>query len=538
MTISKLFFVFSLSLFFTCNTFAFGKNSEGDSFVDTGSWGDFTPRAFLQADKRWPVFRAVGEVSKGGFPCDFRGGSCFVRKNYRFETVTPQQQQRVAEIGVGWPIFDVERSSTGTLRTIQILNLNNRAIARMDKISSSGRLGVEGGFTISAQRINPTMGNGEPVGQVEGRDTAWSSAHPSSYYYILPKGPVFGMTTVSDMMWGGLVQNFFSNNPGARGLLNGTFWCHSDQWKLSEGILESLILNETFDMNSCKGSKIMSSETEKSVSELAANFFFNRVDSRVTLHKRNNYQYEVKTNREWICPFDCDGSVYQVNLPGHESAIAITSDRRTWTSSTKFKIKIVLADWDKDGHGLAISNGDLFGSNIDLRDIVNNPGIYKDIVAVIVSEIKDNHGMDSQGNGVYTQHTYIAFPPTVYGGVPEKYSKGLSKYYTEGESLDEFEHSVQLAYQMKILDSILAMMPDQVQTSPELADAEEKLDELMAFWRYKITSGNYKSISPDLVFDILSESDSTTATSWQGPHKRKPITGKIEWILKKLKVDF
>ncbi|MEO0335561.1 MAG: hypothetical protein AAF202_04175, partial [Pseudomonadota bacterium] len=314
-----------------------------------------------------------------------------------------------------------------------------------------------------------------------------------------------------------------------RGMLNGTFWCQSDEWDLAEGVIDSVLVNENFDMTACEGSKIISSETEKSVRELGANWFFNRVDSFVTLHNRDDYQYEVQTNREWVCPFDCDGSVYRVNLPGHPEAIAITSDRRTWTSSTKFKIKIVMVDWDKDGFGVNIKNGDLFGSNIDLRDIVNRPDLYKDIVAVIVSEIKDNAGMDRQGNGVYTQHTYISFPPRVYGGVPESYSAGLMRFL-EGADRQEALKLIRVSYQMKLLDAVFAMMPDQLQTSPELSDAEEKLDELMAFNRYQITA-NHRSLSADLLFDIVSESDSTSAVSWQGPHRDRPIQGKIDFLI-------
>jgi hypothetical protein len=158
-----LFIIVLINVFDSHFIMAFGKKFEGDSAVDTGGFGEFTPRAFLQASKTWTVFRAVGRVSKGGFPCDFTGGSCFYDKDYRFEEVFPQQQKRLAEIGTGWPLFTVNRKSSGTLRTIEMKNLANRTLLRMDKISSTGRLGVEGAFTTSAQRIDQN-GNGIPLG--------------------------------------------------------------------------------------------------------------------------------------------------------------------------------------------------------------------------------------------------------------------------------------------------------------------------------------------------------------------------------------
>jgi len=91
---------------------------------------------------------------------------------------------------------------------------------------------------------------------------------------------------------------------------------------------------------------------------------------------------------------------------------------------------------------------------------------------------------------------------------------------------------IQVAYQLKVLDSIFAMMPDQMQTSPELADAEEKLDELMAFWRFRLT-GDIRSITPDLAFDINSEIDSTTASSWSRSGLRA-VKGKVDWMLDSL----
>ena len=92
---------------------------------------------------------------------------------------------------------------------------------------------------------------------------------------------------------------------------------------------------------------------------------------------------------------------------------------------------------------------------------------------------------------------------------------------------------------MKLLDGIFAAMPDQTQSSPELFDAEEKLDELLMFTelgRQKNQSKGINAITPDMVFDIYSEVDATTSASWHHPILNKRKRGKIEWLFKHIGV--
>ncbi len=527
--------------------------SPAETITDTGSFGPFAPRHLLDKEDPWQVFRFVGTTTKSNFPCDSNGGSCAVTKDYTAQFVVPDEQDRVMTAGRHSDLYKVERRYNGTFRFVDIKSMSNPSFAVISDQINTSRLGFDGAEVSTVQR-RPSLTKlfGEDmssIGHVESKAAAYSNRNPHSFYYHVDDGgrpswgdtdkeSQFGLTVVEDLMLAGQVSNWFKSRPQQENLRSATTWCHSDNWRLNNDFVATFLKADYFDMEGCQDEKLITSRTSRSVSELAANFFFNRVDSDVTLHFLDDFTYRATANREFVCPFDCDGTSYGVEIDGRKK-ILITTDRRTFTSSTKFKIKIVMIDWDNDGFQL--ESGEKIGphSNLDLRRIKNDPVARKDIVAVIVSEIKDTQSFNvSSGNGTYTQKTVIAFPPRPREGyIPPDEEARLSKYTNDSANRE-------LLYSFKLLDAVFAMLPDQVQTSPELADAEEKLDEARLWLYLKMekaratlidtygNDGDARIISTDLLFDIKSEVDATTAPSWGNPERRGRLkTGKIEWLL-------
>ena len=308
------------------------------------------------------------------------------------------------------------------------------------------------------------------------------------------------------------MQNAYQKTPFAPRFRDGTYWCDSNSWNPAGG-LQNLLSNDEFDMKNCDGHPLLSSTTATALSSQIDGLLFNRQDSEVHVYN-SNQEYKVVTNVNWFCLFDCDGSTYSIFLPQNPRIpkVFIASDKFNWLSSSKFKVKVVYVDNDASGMPKA--------NNISLNDITSNPDIYKRIVAVIISEVLS--GNQAGGSANWTQNTFLMFPPPV-DSQPGDAKAAESNFISK----------------VKLLDGIFAMMPDQVQTSPELRDAEEKLDELRFFMRLQgVGAGHPIDISDaadaDLMFDIFSPFDATTAVTWQSPLRAAPKLGKIETTLKTL----
>ena len=67
--------------------------------------------------------------------------------------------------------------------------------------------------------------------------------------------------------------------------------------------------------------------------------------------------------------------------------IRVSSDRWNWLSKNRVKFKVVEVDWDNDGFNL-----DTRGNSINLNTMANDSAANRDVVALIVSEIKDRQG--------------------------------------------------------------------------------------------------------------------------------------------------
>ncbi len=484
----------------------------------TGSFGAFSPKAFVESSQHWNVYRLSGKHSKSGFPCTGQGTRCSRTKDYTIERDLRSQLRTTSiNMGIGTPEGQVHRESLGTKRTVEIKGLNNLVYSRLDEVRGSSRLGFDGSQVSTAMKTLGLYGGEVMLGHIEGKGAAWATLQPSSFYYSSGNSseytPQFGLTVVEKLMPIGLIQNYFANTPMRERMRDGTYWCQSDAWRLTHSLVEGAFKGDEFDMSGCQGSLVLGSTTKNSLVERSAGFFLNRQDSHVSLATTAGQQdFDIKVTTNWFCPFDCDGSTYELLVNGRPK-IQIDSDRWNWLSSTGFKIKVVRIDWQNDGFQ---------DFDKDLNALANNPRAYHDIVAVIVSEVADSHG-EGYSNGSWTQHTYIMFPPL----------NNREEIYPE---VAKSSHDLKIAFDMKLLDSVLAAMPDQVQASPELSDAEEKLDEMRLFHKLLIDpSKGLAPIDADLVFDIYSPMDATTAATWQRPQSSQVSPGKVEWLLKVLK---
>lgn len=480
--------------------------------MGTGSYGDFDPKPFLEASTPWTVYRFEGPYNKSGYPCDNMGNSCRTSKEHTIASLRSQRRTTGINVGIPTMLGKVLRNYNGTQSSVELRGLNNVTYSRLDQSKASSRMGADGSEVTTATKTFSEglhgISTNKQVGHVEGKGAAWARTLPHSFYYTKNEKSHFGLTFLERMTMGNMVKNFFKSTPGAQNIREGSFWCKSDNWRLSNGFLEKLIKNDEFDMSQCDGTKLLTSKTETGFGDFVESFFLNRQDSNVTLHTLNNYQYHVESKKEWFCPFDCDGTNYSLHFNGQViPKVRIDSDKWNYLSRNKVKVKVVRVDWDDDG---------FYGEGRELKDLVSNPAFMKDIVAIIITEMADTAGKGIH-NGNWTQKSFISFPPKINGRV---YGGSAAKHKT---------------YAIKLVDGILAMMPDQTKSSPELRDIEEKIDELRLYRRID-KHGISRSITSDIMFDIYKSSDPTTTVTWKKPTSSKTKKGKIEWTLKAIGV--
>lgn len=494
----------------------------------TGSYGDFAPSIFLE--NQWKVFQAVGPSSRTGFPCDSTGNVCRRSRKYRLQTLTQQQRRgtdgagRVGiQVGNSRAMGEVEREDSGSYNKVFVKALNDANLARIDGTGASARLGFDGAFTETLTRF---FGFGayqqpETLMTIDSKGAAWTRLNPLSFYFVNPDNAnesAFGFTLVDKQMLLGQLQNYWNRTPRVERMREGTFWCQSDRWRLARSTFEGVFKNDEFDEAACSQNMMFKSQTRNTLLNSAQGFFLNRQDSEL-YDPATRITYVVEANPQWICLFDCDGTYYNIKLGGRVK-VKISSDRWNWFSKTRFKIKVVMIDWDNDGF-------EFDNRSVDLFKLTDNPYVMKDIVAVIVSEIKDVRGDFS--SAFWTQNTHIMFPPAIGGGPMAR----------------ETDHKKIALYQIKLLDGILAMMPDQVQMSPELNDAEEKLDEISYFLRREelveqMRQNRARGVNDELIVnekyfeDIYSRVDATTAVTWKRPYDERIHEGKIPWTLNQL----
>lgn len=495
----------------------------------TGSFGQFSPKAFVEAPNPWKVYRFSGPHSKMNFPCDSMGNACTREKNYGVFDVVAQKRKSSIDVGVGTPMGDISRRKSGTETKIEIKLPNNLAVARIDGTSASSRLGFDAASSLTMSINEGLYGGNFTLGHVEGKDAAWARINPHSFYFHQNDQSYLGLTIVEKQMLLGQVRNFLNKTPMTQNLREGTYWCLSDEWKVSRSTIEKIFSNDEFDIDKCKGQALLSSNTKhfltekvgsiEGISSTAQHYFLNRADSIVKVQEPN-LSYHISTNTEWFCPFDCDGSQYSISMNSVQTkpVVKISSDKWNFQSSSKFKLKVVR--FNKKGVDVTSHL-----SSLTLKQLAEEARNYQDVVAVLISEITDSQG-NGFSNGQWTQHTYVMLPPTFNNdNIPENF-----KNIEDGRVI----------YNLKLLDGILAMMPDQIQYSPELFDVEEKLDELILFLALKQGLAKNKPIKEIItahrLFDIYMPTDPTSAINWKnGGDGPGQDAGKINWILNQLK---
>jgi hypothetical protein len=495
-------------LFSGCGDTGADLGDDGRAQLDvgeTGSLGAFSPKAFLEAETPWRVIRIQGPHR---LSCTTAGGAayperCTRDKEYTFFDVRPQQRQSSIHTGVGTPLFKVVRKTSPVLREVEITYNSNVVPARLDGTSISSRLQFDSAQTITATRTGDGLyDRSHTVGHVEGKKgNEWVRLAPFSYYYHGGDDTSFGVSSVEQMYPASIFRE-------------GTYLCRSDAWRLTENFLQRLVAADTFDMEQCEDGKLLASRTQIDLSGLVGSLILGRQDSQVNLYDGGApASYLVRSRREWACLFDCDGTTYSIHTAGESGPAALHIESNRWNiqSNSQFKIKVVRADWNGDGQ--------FSGLGADLRDVAGQQEIYREIVAVVVSEAVDGRGdgLDAQ----WTQNTYVMFPPVA----------GREEIFEEAFRASS---DTELLYDLKLLDAALALMPDQTPNSPELADVEEKADELRLVQALTVNRQLPDPVHADLLFDVYSEYDATTAASWQHPGDDAPRPGKIRWLLDKL----
>ena len=145
----------------------------------TGSYGDFSPKAFVEAAKPWTVYRMSGKYSKNGFPCDSMGTACSTDKDYTITPLRAQVRRSSIDVGVGMPIGTVVRHESGSIRSIEIKNVNGLVLARLDGNRTSSRLGGDASASTTASRSSGDLyGSNVDLGHIESKDAAWAKLNP------------------------------------------------------------------------------------------------------------------------------------------------------------------------------------------------------------------------------------------------------------------------------------------------------------------------------------------------------------------------
>lgn len=469
-----------------------------------GSYGQFDPKHFIENETPWIVFRAVGKVNKSGYPCDGQGGTCMREKDYVLTSVRSQVRRTGINVGVPTTLAQIFRRQGGTATRIELKEPSGIVLLRADGTRSASRLGFDAAASHTLARINGLYSSAD-IATVETKDAAWARLNPISAYEMAEGQAKFKVTAVKKTLAFGLFRNFVRNTPMQEQIKDGTIWCDSNSWRLTQTSVEGLFKNDEIDMNACEGRPLMESRTKiDSLGRVFQNYFLSRQDSTVTL-SRSGSQYQVEAKTDWFCPFDCDGSVYRMAQSGSQRSVMIASDRFNFLSSTGLKIKVVMVDWDGDGFNLD-------PHNVDLKGLAQNPSLQRDVVAVIATEVTDANAV-TYNNGQWTERTLIMFPP---------------RSANPAHNADRRDQAMK--YNIRLLDSLLAMMPDQVQMSPELKDAEEKLDELRVILRLQGANGSrsIEQLSADLALDIFTDIDVTTTPGLNGNK------GKVQWAMSEL----
>lgn len=415
---------------------------------------------------------------------------------------------------------------SGSVESTAVVAVDNTYIARFDETEaqqqnavtnmrfSEGQVTTLSGFDSTGAQV--------PRGHIEEADAPWQINQTESYYKNTVEGPKF-ITTVVEKI-------YTSTEDGKEGTRGGTFWCNSDDFKLTTDSWKRFFKNDDFDMAQCRISpgEITSDGTNEVLQAIQGGE--SRVNSDVTLNTSNNevFKYRSESDKCGIggFSFDCNGTQYFIDAyhkKGHKiRPVHVNSDRLKWSMTTTSEdhfgyyenfpnAKFITLnyrnnpgfigiddydDWihNPNGYGLALLihdktdemlaanlDGDVCGYDDDEFD-----GGYKFGGKVEITDTKEI-AQTCKMFTKYTLHYYIMFPKKVAGKEMDTYEK------------------------MAILDRVLAAMPDQAQPSKELHAAEEFGDAIQILARYNATGNPSQATNFDILVDLATEEDSTSA---------------------------
>lgn len=323
-----------------------------------------------------------------------------------------------------------------------------------------------------------------------------------------------------------VIERVLVGTNGEENIRLATLWCDSDEYKLNKNTFVKFFQGDRFNMNQCGGDKSpILSDTNTSIGGFLKQAFTNRSSSTITLKnpsdRKQALQYASDSD---VSVLFNNGTEYKVAVNGSNQMYINSEVYQSMSNSTRSfdgsvevnypKVKMVTVNWNhqKKFEGIKEESWLDTSKNNSATALIafeKTGEIYTQLDGKTCSygdgwasmTVHDSSGQSVVGDEArakickpskrYDVNMYILFPPTING-----------KQLTEEEKV-------------ALLDQALASMPDQTQSSPELAASEEYLDEIRAFEKFEATK-DPSSIDFPLMVDIGTEEDhiTTQAKAW------------------------
>lgn len=439
-------------------------------------------------------------------------------------------------IGVNQTLGEFESEDNGSQEQTTLKTPSGVSIFRIDEIEAKSKLGFDEAQTQTFS-VFDKRGNLVELGHIEESDARNSINQPESLYKRVGGRDEFVTTVVERLRVG---------DEGQESMRFSTQWCNSDKYKVSKDFVK-VLYNDSFDWSDCpKNQRPFISDTKNGIGASLKQFAFERSSSNVSIHNPETKEHELKylsdSDVDKMC-IDCRGTEYMIKM-GEDTPIHVNGEQYESLANGDYsptyypdvrwsvpKAKLLTLnfkgkkdfkghqDWtDNDLSNISMESAvalvvrevvgkiytNLSGKQCAYKKSSGWSGVLGDPFVFTDSKIRKMYNGNASGvftsnktlrrdfaltcrpAYTYTINHYVLFPPTI-----------------NGKSLSNYEKLV-------LSDQILATMPDQAQSSPELALSEKSIDMLRAFERYHHTK-NPESIDFDLAVDIATEEDHSSA---------------------------
>lgn len=495
------------------------------------TYGNWEPTPFL--DQGWAGYHIVSQVIKMKNLVSYSTGSGDNKSNYTVGPRCPdgdckyKKQTSIYRVGTkgfekhsklapNIPVGHVAAYDNGSAEETKLLNSQNVAIASITEREAQSKLRFDDAqettlVTFNAEGIIPKV-----VGHIQESDAPHLFNQPETVYETVNGQDKF-LTTV--------IERIGLESEGKESFRLATLWCQSDKFMLNKSTFTKYFAQDEFDISQCgKANMPIISDTHNGAMSGAKQLFTGRSASTVEVQNPANGQHELK--------YKADSNVSILFGNGTEYMIEHGGKNVVFINSEKYQsMKNCPADGILGGTcnspkaKMVTFNRQLSGGFEGIKEKHwLNTSKNQNAVALLVQEItgqmasdfngntcaKDDHGnfvdaklksLDSKDSKAskrqlaltckpavkYTLHYYILFPPAV----------------KDPTAADLFG-------QLKQLDRVLAAFPDQTQSSPELNNAEEYSDQIIALERYLAAKDPSILNIKDMV-DLNTEEDHLTA---------------------------